>query len=597
MLETRIDEGAAEQVVDDSRLPILFEPGNPFGMPQEAFIETAAKGKRSFSLQASTSLDELLKGLQQPLNDLLQNQVGEAKADLAARPNNPYALNNLGVACLNAGKFDEAASHFKQALAIAPSYLPAGSNLAKLYAATNRLEEAIRTYQELSQAHPKNSVVLMNLGLIYVQRGEYQLAEEILDRVISLEPNNAQAYCNRGMVRGVRRQVREAVADLRNALKIAPSHPATYNNLGVCFLLLGSPKKAIRSFKTALILDPLNEPATENLAQVYLSLQTPEPAIDLLRDYLQARPEDFEARVVLARAYFLLGKHNHSVQHLSAALEIVERKGLKSEIVDILNNLGVVYQAQCRWDGAREFYGRSLAIQPKNLVALRNLASVFFELEDLPAAKEVIDYYHEHFPSDPIAYALTGIYHAINEEYDDALLQLERAIAMEPDRPLPYGWLTTILVEVKGDCRLAIERLEHALQLFPHDKVILNNLAYSYLMLGDTEKARSILDGIDEKRYDSFLTATKGLLLLKEGDKERANYYYNEASRQAATRELKNLVLQKKNLELGRDALRRGDRAEAVSLLRHSLTFKTQRHHYFKKQSKELLHDLEEGRA
>jgi tetratricopeptide (TPR) repeat protein len=229
------------------------------------------------------------------------------------------------------------------------------------------------------------------------------------------------------------------------------------------------------------------------------------------------------------------------------------------------------------------------------VVALRNLAGVLLDQNDLDKAKPALDYYLAEHPQDAGAYALMGAYYAQTEEYGKALEFLDKAIEKDPRRPLPYGWISTILGEVYADYPRAIERLKKGLGLNPKDPILLNNLAYSYLMLGDTGSARRVLDGVDEAEYNVFLTATRGLLLLKEGDKQEGSRLYNLAARLARTSDLRNLVMQKKNLELARDAARRGDLAGAHKHAARVVELSTKHFQCYRHQAQTLLRQLAEG--
>lgn len=591
MLETRTDEGAAKQFVDDEKLPILFEPGNPFAFRQQAFIMIPAERERSFALQPPKTVAESLKGLGQPLAEMLHRQIGAALADLRVRPGNSFTLNNVGVAYLKSGKLEDAEAYFRKALEVLPGFLTAQANLAKVYVLTNRLTEALRIHEEILEVEPQNAVVLMNMALLYTQQKEFDRAEELLDRVIALEPN-AAAYNNRGLIRVLKGRAQEAIADLRNALKIDVRDAVVHNNLGVSYVLLRNQKRAARAFKAALTLDPLNEPAVKNLAQTYLNEQSPDAAISLLMEYLQQRKEDLEGRVLLAKAYFLIRKYEQSVQHLTVALRTAEAKGLTPDRAIILNNLGVVFRALGQMDRARDFFQRCLTINPENRFAYRNLAALVFEQGSLEEARRIVEQCLAIFPEDPIALTLMGAYYESHEDYEAALEYLERAITSDPKRPLPYAWLATILGEVYGDYRRAIARLEQGLRHDPKNLILLNNLAYTYLMLDEARTARAILDQIDEKDYYTHLTATRGLLLLKEGNVQEGSRLYNQAAGLARTRNLRNLVLQKKNLELARHALRADDQQGARRFLGQALSLRTRQRLYLR-QVRVLLDQIE----
>jgi thioredoxin-like negative regulator of GroEL len=159
------------------------------------------------------------------------------------------------------------------------------------------------------------------------------------------------------------------------------------------------------------------------------------------------------------------------------------------------------------------------------------------------------------------------------------------------DSTEPYAMLSSIVGEVFGNYEEAIQLTEEGLRRHPENRMLLNNLAYYLLMKGDVRGARTILDGITERDDETHLRATRGLLLLKEGNIKEGSRLYNEAARRARGGELKSLVAQKKNLELARIAIADGRSLEAVGLLARAIAEKSGEETY-RNQARSLLKAL-----
>ena len=97
-------------------------------------------------------------------------------------------------------------------------------------------------------------------------------------------------------------------------------------------------------------------------------------------------------------------------------------------------------------------------------------------------------------------------------------------------------------------------------------------------------EARRVLDKVKDENY-VFLNATRGLLLIREGNINEGRRYYNKAMELAKStdKNLMALVNQKKHLELGRYYIEKGKSREAMKLLKKGLTFKTEQEYYRKK--------------
>jgi Flp pilus assembly protein TadD len=112
---------------------------------------------------------------------------------------------------------------------------------------------------------------------------------------------------------------------------------------------------------------------------------------------------------------------------------------------------------------------------------------------------------------------------------------------------------------------------------------LVNNYAYCLILRGELAKAREVLDKHKEESLVP-LVATRGLLLIKEGNIQEGRRFYNRAVALAGNdRSLVALVEQKKNLELGINCLEKGNKREAIRLFQKGLRYKSREDRYKKK--------------
>ena len=139
------------------------------------------------------------------------------------RPQNAAARNNLGQALLLAGRAEEAALEFEQAIRIQPAKAEAYSNLAGLMAQAGRLEEASDLLERALTLQPdRPAKIRNNLGIVLARRGDPEAA---------------------------RRQFEQAVDDVVYA-------PDAHYNLGLLEVWGGNLPRAIERFETAFALAP-----------------------------------------------------------------------------------------------------------------------------------------------------------------------------------------------------------------------------------------------------------------------------------------------------------------------------------------------------
>ena len=78
------------------------------------------------------------------------------------------------------------------------------------------------------------------------------------------------------------------------------------------------------------------------------------------------------------------------------------------------------------------------------------------------------------------------------------------------------------------------------------------------------------------------MTATFGLLCIKQGNLEEGRKYYNRAALIAKdNKELRSLVIQKKELELSLYHLKNGNKKEALKRIKKGLAYKSTEGRYY----------------
>jgi tetratricopeptide (TPR) repeat protein len=144
-----------------------------------------------------------------------------------------------------------------------------------------------------------------------------------------------------------------------------------------------------------------------------------------------------------------------------------------------------------------------------------------------------------------------------------------------PDSPEANLLLGVLYSEVLDDYDRAIETTKRALSKNKFNQIFLNDLAYTYLRKGLLDTANEILSGINWDKATFPLYATKGLLQISMGKLHEGIRLYDMAVGKAPNNELKNMVRQKKNIEVGRYFLTKGDRDEALRHLHNALSINT----------------------
>lgn len=204
------------------------------------------------------------------------------KSALDAYPESSVARNNYAGELLNAGRFDEARSHFLQAISLDPGF-----------------------------ADPR-----VGLGILYSDQGQYELAEKELLQAIALNPGLDRAFFNLGVIADKKGEPVQALEYYRQAVKLAPERAGHYINLGTAYYRLGQKQKSFESFETALALDSDLAEAHNNLAHLFLEENQNGKAVLHFQKALDLDPDFDRARKGLASAHLKMGNQDAAVAEL-----------------------------------------------------------------------------------------------------------------------------------------------------------------------------------------------------------------------------------------------------------------------------------------
>jgi predicted O-linked N-acetylglucosamine transferase (SPINDLY family) len=154
------------------------------------------------------------------------------------------------------GRFDEAISTWRSALARWPGFAKAENNLANALKVNGDVHGAIAAYRRAISLNPNLAEIHYNLGVMLHEIAEFEEAIRAYQQAVALDPKNAEAYANAGASLRQLGRLDEAIAAYSHAIEINPNHAAAYNNLAVALLDKGEIDQAIIAFKRSIALQP-----------------------------------------------------------------------------------------------------------------------------------------------------------------------------------------------------------------------------------------------------------------------------------------------------------------------------------------------------
>jgi tetratricopeptide (TPR) repeat protein len=146
-------------------------------------------------------------------------------------PRHATALNNLGAALCNLGRYTEAKTRFRQAIRIDQNLPDAHSNLGNLLRLQGNFVDAEKLLRYALKLNPRFVDARVNLGLTLALLNRLNDANSHFQRVVKIEPRNADALYGLALVARFEGRFDEAGAMLERTLKIRPNMPSALSSI------------------------------------------------------------------------------------------------------------------------------------------------------------------------------------------------------------------------------------------------------------------------------------------------------------------------------------------------------------------------------
>ncbi|MGB4107797.1 MAG: tetratricopeptide repeat protein, partial [Alphaproteobacteria bacterium] len=374
---------------------------------------------------------------------------------LSLNPRYARALHMLGIIAMDFKHPDHAEDLVRKALA--EESTPAFHHtLGNILNARGRLDEAIAHYKKALEKAPDTPDFLNNLGATLIALCRYDEALPLFQKILEKDPKNFNALSNIGAVLQNRKQYEEALEYYAQAITVKPDAFNVRYNVAQIFKSLGRQAEALAGYEQVLELKPDHTNALLNAAHI-LRVQN---RFDEAMDYFSKIPtldadEETRANAHANRGQILHRKGNceEAIHEYKRALELMP------DTAEILNNLGVSYNAVGQYEQALECYEKSLVLQPGTDETYNNISGTLKNLGRLEESMACCRKAMELAPHKSWIYSnllLAMIYSAsvtpedllaetqkFNEKHAKPVLRTrELARDPDPDRKLNIGYVT-----------------------------------------------------------------------------------------------------------------------------------------------------------
>jgi tetratricopeptide (TPR) repeat protein len=145
--------------------------------------------------------------------------VGCYEEFLQFSPDHAIARNNLGVAHLKLGHYQQAEAQFRLALELEPDYADAHSNLGNVLRLRGKYTKAETALRRVLKLNPTHVAAKVNLGLTLMFLGRLGDARDCFEKVLRITPRNAEALLGMGRLAATEGRFDDAETTIKRALE------------------------------------------------------------------------------------------------------------------------------------------------------------------------------------------------------------------------------------------------------------------------------------------------------------------------------------------------------------------------------------------
>lgn len=246
---------------------------------------------------------------------------------------NHLVLYQLGIICLQTGRYKEAQGLLKRAAKVDPGSVDVFNNLGTAYFYNGQEDEAKEVYEKALQINPNHPYVLNNLANLMKNKKQVKEAERLFQKAICFKRDYVDAHNNLGMLYNDLGRTEEAIGKFQEALRLDPGYANAYNSLGNAYKDQGKRDEAEECFRKAIECDPGHGDAYNNLGNMLRARVKLDEAQHCFEKALEINPDHHMALYNL----MMLMEFSHKLDKADDLLQKLKAKDPSHPAVTLLS--------------------------------------------------------------------------------------------------------------------------------------------------------------------------------------------------------------------------------------------------------------------
>lgn len=459
------------------------------------------------------------------------------------------------------GNSQSAISLYNRVLEINPWHDASLFELARIYGSTGNFRKAHDYAQKAVHASSNNVWYRKLLVNTAQQTGQPEVAREQFKWLVKHEEQNLEYYQDWYALERRAQNYEEALSILEEILQIQGPSEAILLKKTRMHQELNNYTGAIETLDQLLAIDPENPDYYREIIAMHNREHQYDKALEAIKQFKQSGKDNGMASLLLAEQHRITGDKGKAFEALSRAMkdprigidvkvnvimtqylttkdsdkekraqgELLSEHVLKAHPEDpvawaLKGDLHMLHQEFEKAAGAFE---KVIAKDKSQFTVWQQLLRLQMHLQAYDKVTAYADTAISLFPQEPLFYLLKGVAHLEKQEYSLAAKTLNTGLYFTTDQGTKTDLYTQLgeAYHQKGEHEASDQAFEKALQLEPHNIIVLNNYAYYLSLRGESLKKALEMSKktIERSPNNPTFLDTYGWILYQKGQYKKAH--------------------------------------------------------------------------
>ncbi len=406
-----------------------------------------------------------------------------------------------GIALSGEEHENEALASFRNALKIAPEYLPALEGAAQLEYKTGSVT-AVPLLQHVLRLRPNDPTSHAMLAVLFCKRGDCATAVQHFEQSGSLLDSQPIALQRYGACLVRLKQLDKAIAVFSRLVTLDSADGNARHYLSTVQLMAERPQDAVETLVPLLQAGDPNSRTLQLAASAYEASGDTPQAVGLLRQAIVSDPRNVDLYLDFA---------NISLDHRSFQVGIAMlNSGLAAQpnAAPLYVARGVLYVQLAQYDQAEADFDQADALDPRHAIGSAALGLEAVQKNDPDQALATVRSKLARRPND--AYLLYLQADILNQkgpdvgstEFQSALRSAKKAVFLQPGLAPAHNLLAKLFLQA-GQNREAIAESRKALNINPKDQTAVYHLIQALRKTGEKTELPDLLKRLAQLRQEA----------------------------------------------------------------------------------------------